>query len=127
MEDATLYDKEYVEFLNCLENDHDGGNNSNAKTCGNSARKTRNNTSVQRKTTLYDKEYVEFLNCLENDCDGPQHKKCLDDNDVWDPQYKMFLENLRQDGKSYALEVVINNEICGYKVQKKMGCVMGSS
>uniref|UniRef100_A0A2N9G0J6 Uncharacterized protein n=1 Tax=Fagus sylvatica TaxID=28930 RepID=A0A2N9G0J6_FAGSY len=141
MEDATLYDKEYVEFLNCLENDHDGGNNSNAKTCGNSARKTRNNTSVQKEdTTLYDKEYVEFFNCPENDCDGdndtnvnaksaddghgdvkisenndqdagPQHKKCLDDNDVWDPQYKMFLENLRQDGKSYALEVVINNEI----------------
>jgi hypothetical protein len=38
----------------------------------------------------------------------PQPNMCLDD-DVVDPDYKIFLENLREDNQSYVVELVISN------------------
>ena len=76
-----------------------------------------NDTGVNAKFMLDGHDNVNILEdnvkILENNDQEAdfRHKMCLDDNDgVWDPQYKMFMENLRHDGKSYVL-VVVNNEI----------------
>ena len=102
LEATPLYDKDYVDYVNYLfENDYDSDNG----------------TDFNGKSVLDGHDNVNILednvNILENNDQEAdfQHKMCLDDNDdVWDPQYKMFMENLRHDGKSYVL-VVVNNEI----------------
>ncbi|CAN6721021.1 unnamed protein product [Malus baccata var. baccata] len=63
-----------------------------------------NNRSVD------DDDDIHINGRYEDDGDDKVHFMSLDDGiDDEDPQYKIFMENLRQDGKSYVLEVVGDN------------------
>lgn len=96
---------------------------------------------VRSEVDEHDEDYAVFFNwVVANNCDGdkdadasprclddgndddkikenndqdadPQYNACVENDDEKDPQYMMFLGNLREDGRSYVLEVVINNGV----------------
>uniref|UniRef100_A0A5B6YY25 Uncharacterized protein n=1 Tax=Davidia involucrata TaxID=16924 RepID=A0A5B6YY25_DAVIN len=72
-------------------------------TCSSTLKRTLEDNQLGDE--MVDEDYNKFLNHLgESRCSGGEDNDD-DDEDDTDPQYKMFLEKLKEDGKSYILEV----------------------
>lgn len=99
----------------------------NVGNCGNAVLKTLEN-SGRMAEELVDEDYKFFLDNLivhsdvfmdnnVHDFDVDDITSHNDDRDDWDPQYKMFFENLRVDGKSYSYEVFADNKLFRVKYE----------
>jgi hypothetical protein len=110
------------------EHDNDADDNARCSNDGddavNYAKKTKNNSFRMKNVPVgldeHDNDADDNARCSNDGHGGvrieknnekvadQQHNMCLDD-DVVDPDYKTFLENVREDNQSYVLEVVISN------------------
>ncbi|XP_057470150.1 uncharacterized protein LOC130759084 isoform X2 [Actinidia eriantha] len=77
---------------------------------------------------MMDKEYVTFLNHLMEYFesrfsvrDDGDNGDDIDEGDDVDPDYKMFLQELREDENSYVLKTVYNNMALSFKYESKVG------
>ncbi|KAA8546454.1 hypothetical protein F0562_002807 [Nyssa sinensis] len=81
-------------------------------TCSRTLRRTLEDN--QLGDGMVDEDFNKSLNhlglCSESRCSRGED----DDEDDIDPQYKMFLEKLKEDGKSYVLEVAVSNGMSTY-------------
>ncbi|XP_058189749.1 uncharacterized protein LOC131307322 isoform X1 [Rhododendron vialii] len=64
---------------------------------------------------MVDEDYLSFLNQVVKDTESRNSMvKDGDESGEDDPHYKMFLEKLKEDGKSYVLQVAGKNEVSLY-------------
>lgn len=85
---------------------------------------TRSGTKEEEMVQLMDGVYVivksQMLHLPETKKDDTAEENCMeeeeddDDSVIEDPKYKFFLENLRPDGKFYALEITEENVLVRY-------------
>ncbi|KAJ7947831.1 dentin sialophosphoprotein-like [Quillaja saponaria] len=96
--------------------------NFNLKSCVNGATKTTS-SNLQTEDEDVDEDYIVYLNDNHTDDNGgggdDEFDASTEDNLDFDPLYKFFLENLKEDDKSYMLKVSVDDKIFHVKYEEE--------